>query len=240
MRETSLPILFILIPLLFPTVILAGQSNFTSNDTSAHPAALTKNSGSSTGADSTYWTKHKKISISITPDSAAGASITIIKRSKIESAPDIISIFSVPPDTLGTWKAPLSMVLFQGDYDFIATRPGFRRTMTRFRLDYYSTDSLSMKMYSLAYLSRMRKQWGRYKWISAGVAVGAGIATWFFYSRIGSSMNRYNSAATVSAIQADQNSVRTSQSLYTISSVVAFTAVGSYLVTWIIQGLYHK
>jgi hypothetical protein len=132
------------------------------------------------------------------------------------------------------------MVLFQGDYDFIATRSGFRQAEESVRLDYNSADTLSINMFSLSYLRRMREQWGTYKWISAGVAAGAGLATLFFYDKIRRNMSAYNTAATPSAIASSKSAVKSSQSLYTISSAVALTAVGSFLVTWLIRGLYHK
>ncbi len=151
-----------------------------------------------------------------------------------------MTILAIPPDTIGTVRAPLSVVLFQGDYNFIAKKPGFRQLETSARLAYEPSDSICMNMLSLAYLQRMRDRWGKYKWISAGVATGAGIAALYFYERIGSNMNEYNTATAASVISSRKNAVARDQNFYRITSAVAFTAVGSFLVTWAIQGLYHK
>lgn len=239
-REFSLPLLILLLTVIVPPTLTAGQNKISPVDTSAASQPAIGNNGTSSSTDSSQVSQPRKVKILVTPDSATGASITIVRKSKIQTSPNSMTILAIPPDTIETLKAPLSVVLFQGDYNFIATKPGFRQAEASARLDYEPSDSICMNMLSLAYLQRMRDRWGEYKWISAGVAAGAGIATLYFYERIGSSMNDYNTATAPSAIASSKNAVARNQNLYRISSAVAFTAVGSFLVTWLIQGLYHK
>lgn len=239
-RKISLPFLILILTAIVPSTLIAGQNRISRVDTSVASKLAIGNSGTSSITDSSRESQPRKVKILVTPDSAAGASITIVRKSEIQTSPSSMTILAIPPDTIGTWRAPLSMVLFQGDYKFIATRPGFRQAEASARLAFEPSDSISIDMLSLDYLRRMRERWGEYKWISAGVAAGAGIAAWFSYERIGTAENKYNSAVALSAIQAGRNSVKTNQALYTISSTVAIAAVGSFLFSWIMQALNHK
>lgn len=247
-KRFSLRLIILLMGELLPLSLHAGQSGSqlpsAPADTTVHSGSKSNGrfdtGGSRSNADSTRRARRKKVSIYVTPDSAADASITIVRKSEIESDSNSVSTLPITPDTIGTLRAPLSMALFQGDYDFVATRPGFRQAEKTFRLDYYSGDSLSINMFSLAYLRRMRKRWGTYKWISAGVATGAGLASWYFYGRIGAYKNEYGSATTPSEAISKRNAVKTSQTLYTVTSAIAFSAVASFLTTWLIQTFYHQ
>ena len=184
--------------------------------------------------------KAVNVNIVVSPEEAKDAAVTVVQKSKMTIEPGSITVSWITPDTIGTWRAPLSLALLEGDYDVAATKAGFRCVEESIKLYDTRDREVSMDMLSLEYLRRQREQWGTCKWISAGVAACAGLSTLFFYERIGTYTNRYNTAVGLSDIQADKNSVRTNQNSYRISSTVAFSAVGSFLITWLIQSLYHE
>ncbi len=179
-----------------------------------------------------------RIRIVLTPAAARNGAITIVKKSSILLAPHASTETELPPDTLGTWNAPLSLMLFHGDYDILATAPGFRGAIQSARIDDTVPHNISINLLSLRYLRMKRRQWRKYKWISAGIAAGAGLAAILFQSRITYFSHRYQNALTPSAAVDARQSVALSQTLYTASSAISFSGLGGFLVSWIIESTY--
>ena len=74
----------------------------------------------------------RKVDINVIPSEASDASILIIKKTKIEIGENYKSRFDIIPDTIGIWKAPLSINLFTGGYDIIANKKGFKRSNRKY------------------------------------------------------------------------------------------------------------
>jgi hypothetical protein len=187
-----------------------------------------------------YQQNYGKIYISVFPPEASDADLTVIQNKILYYKPGMEMNSDLPiPDTIGIWKAPLSILLYEGDYDVISRKDGFRTEIQRLSLRRNLSDKMSIDMKSLPYLQSKRKQWNTVKWISAGIAIGAGIASYYIHTKIVTFKNEYNNAVSLSVIQDKRNKINQSQGYYQISSVVSFTALGGFGLSWFIEGAYE-
>jgi hypothetical protein len=193
--------------------------------------------GSAPAVDSSFNT----YTILLSPPEASRATVSIIQTSTIEFQPGVETTYPITPDTLGRWPAPLRIALFPGDFTFVARNEGYRETTSSVR----SGKGLGrqfivpMELLSFEYLQGKREQWSTYKWISAGVCVLAGAATFYLDQHINDLVHEYNNTTSPDVAHELRGKIDTQQTLYSIFSGVAFVALGSTIVSWIVELTYH-
>ncbi|MGA7160222.1 MAG: hypothetical protein WBZ48_04415 [Bacteroidota bacterium] len=178
-----------------------------------------------------------EVVITVSPAEANDASIMLIRKNKIEVNSHSISTYPFEPDTIGQWNAPLSLRLSLGIYDIILRKDGFKAAITE-RTFTQNRDSIPIEMFSLTYLQHKHDQWRTANWICAGVAAVAGIASYYFHNRIDAYKNEYDTAVSLSVIQDKRDSLSRNRAYYRISSGIAFTSIGCFAVTWLIENSY--
>lgn len=179
-----------------------------------------------------------KVNIIVVPKEASNASIAIIKTTKILTGPSTKAIYTISPDTIGIRSAPLTIDLASGDYNIVASKQGFRKELKSIEINQKKIYKMKIQLFSLVYLHQKRAQWNKIKWISAAIAFGTGLAAYYFHSRIDTYQKQYNNAISPSSIQNARNSINENRSFLRISSGIAFTALGSFGITWLIQATY--
>jgi hypothetical protein len=96
-----------------------------------------------------------------------------------------------------------------------------------------------MELMSFAYLQAKQRQWSTTKWISAGVCALAGAATLYLDHSITGLANDYNMATSPDVARDLRGQIGRKQDLFRIVSVVAWTSLGSTLLSWFIELTYH-
>jgi hypothetical protein len=180
----------------------------------------------------------REVNIIVSPQEVSNATITIIKNGAIENQPSYTVITSIIPDTIGVCRAPLSIYLTLGRYEFIANKDGYRNAMKEIEINRKIKYGISLKMDSFEYLQQKREQWGTYKWISAAIAVGAGIATYYCKDRIDKYKDEYNNATSIISAKEKRVTVEDYQRYYTLSSATTLTFIGGFGISWLIQSIY--
>jgi hypothetical protein len=130
--------------------------------------------------------------------------------------------------------------LARGNYDIVARNQGFRAVLRKLEIGEKLKDSLAIEMYSLEYLRHRREQWNTAKWVSAGATVVAGIATYYFSNRINVYTDRYNSAIALDVINDSRDKIHANQSYFHTSSAITLTTAGGFLISWLVESLYHE
>jgi hypothetical protein len=177
----------------------------------------------------------KKVFVEVNTAEASNAAITIVQKSKVDVEPDYFTVEEISPDTLGSWSAPLMIKLPLGDYDIVADKEGFRKVLLNIKVDERKEYDIPIKMFSLIYLKQKREEWKTIKWISAAVAAGAGLAAYYFNSRINTYQNDYNNASSASVILDKRDRINKTRPLYKASSGIGFGALGCFAVSWLIE-----
>jgi hypothetical protein len=196
-------------------------------DTVAHPKfSLTPDTG------------YMQLEVAVTPPEAAGASLILVRQSVMTIYSSGSMDESIPPDTLGTWRAPLSMFLQPGHYSVTSVHPDFRSSTTGVFIRDSIARRISISMFSIEELKRLQSQWRTTKWISAGTATGMGLAALFCHARVISNRNDYHNTIDPAVAAQKRESIGKYQNLVTISSSIAFTALAGALVSWLIESLY--
>jgi hypothetical protein len=178
-----------------------------------------------------------KVSIIVNPNEANDAMITIIQKSKMEIEPNIVSIYSITPDTLGIYQAPFSRCLSLGNYDIIVSKTGFKDELKKILFN-KNQNNVLIEMVSLEYLQVKREQWSKYKWICAAVAVGAGVSSYYFHQKIETYKDEYNSTTSTAIAQEKRDLIARYQGYYRLSSAISFTFIGGFGISWLIQSSY--
>lgn len=178
---------------------------------------------------------NRKVLIKTSPEEASVASVTIIKTSRIHYGEFFKTTDKIEPDTLGTWITPNNISLLSGDYEFVADKKGFREELVNIQVGKAEEYNINIEMTSLAEVQHIRNQWNTAKWISAAVAIGAGLASYYFNNKINSYYNEYNSATSSDVIQDKRNSIDRMRKYYRISSGLTFAALGGFGISWIIE-----
>jgi len=190
---------------------------------------MIKNSNQSSGIVSM---DSGRINIIVRPAEASDASIMLIQKSRTKVYP--FEVFDTRPielDTLGIWKAPLSMQMSFGDYVLILHKEGFKDLADKVRF-IKNDDSISIGMISLAYLRYKREQWRSYMWISAGISIVAGITSYYFYTRVKKYEDEYNEAISSDVAHDKHDQTDRNRRYYKISSGSTFAALGCFAVSW--------
>jgi len=178
-----------------------------------------------------------RIIITVDPLEANDAHIMLIQKSQIKVDSFSSTTHAIIPDTLGIWNAPLALQLSLGGYSIVLHKEGFKEVVKEYKFK-NNWDSISIEMFSLAYLKHKREQWRSVKWISGGVAFVAGVASYYFHNRISTYKEEYEGATSPSVIQDKRDRMNSSRSYYRISSDISFTAIGSFSISWFIENLY--
>jgi hypothetical protein len=172
------------------------------------------------------------IIITVNPVEANDATIMLIQKSRTIVYPSGgRTSRPIDFDTLGIWKAPLSIQMSFGDYNIISHKEGFKDLARSFRF-IKNNDSISIEMISFAYLQHKREQFRSYKWISAGFSIVAGIASYYFYNRVKTYEDEYNEAVSSEVIQDKKAQMDRYRKYYKISSGSTFAALGGFAVFW--------
>lgn len=180
----------------------------------------------------------KNVEIRIIPEEASNASVSIIRTSRRYVTQSSAKVEEIIPDTLGTWKAPISMVLSTGDYKFIVKKEGFKSISKEIGIGFES-DKINFEMLRISYLKQKEKQWGTIKWISAAAAIGAGAACYFLQSRIKTYKEDYKNSINPDELRDKRKSINNYNSGLRISSGFAFTAITGFVTSWFIQRTYR-
>ena len=179
-----------------------------------------------------------EVTVTVNPQEARDATVTFIQKSKWKFNQILslhIRLFLI---LSAMWKAPLSTYLFLGNYDIILNKEGFKDVLKKIVIN-KSQNNISIDMLSLAYLQAKRDQWRTYKWISAAVAVGAGVASYYFKDRIDTYADEYKKAISPAVALDKRRNVVMNQSFYKISSAITFISIGCFTVSWIIESTYY-
>ncbi len=203
---------------------------------SASPSQASGSASTNPQAALSHRTQTARLVVSVAPASASNAEITVVQKSITKISSDVVETSSINPDTLGTWKAPLSMVLGFGDYDVIAKKNGYGDEWKSVSIAENGRRRVPFRMIKLGRLSRIR-MWSTLKWISAAVAAGSGIAAVVSNVEIGTSYHAYRNDASLSSIQEDRKRISSAQSWLGVTSSVAFTAAGACVASWIMEAL---
>lgn len=178
----------------------------------------------------------KRITVNVDPNEAREAFLTVIKLSDIVVRPDYKATYWYPsPDTLGVWNAPLNITLFAGNYEFIASAKGFKDKMEEVEVGNKNEGRFRIKMLSLNYLKKKRSRWRTIRWISGVITLAAGAASYYFYNRIKTSQDKYNNAVSPDVINDERSRINSARIEYQISSGIAFTALGGFTASWLIE-----
>jgi len=181
----------------------------------------------------------RAIRVMVTPGGVSDASITIIRKGTINIQASYTAVTGITPDTLGIWTPPLSMCLSLGIYDVVAIREGYKKAVKEIEINQKQKYDIFLDMKSLEYLRNKREQWATYKWISAVIFAGSGASSFYFKNRITKYADEYHSAMSTDVIQESRNRVHTNQSNYRIFSTVAFSALGTFAFSWLIESIYN-
>jgi hypothetical protein len=176
-----------------------------------------------------------RINIIVKPAEANNASIILIQnsRTKVHSFGGLESQ-PIDLDTVGIWKAPLSIQMSFGDYNMVLHKEGFEDLVKKYRF-IKNNDSISLEMISFEYLQHKREQYRSYKWISAGIFIVAGITSYYFYNRVKTYQNEYNEAVTSDVIHDKRDQIDRNRRYYKISSGITLAALGGFVVFWSIE-----
>ncbi len=225
----------IIIFLTFDINCLFGQTAVDSVRKANSAITITSHDSANTQQDTVEKEYIRKVNIKVNREEPKDASIFIIRTSKITFAPNMERIEPIQPDTLGKFDSPVSINLYSGDYDIVATKTGFRNELERIRVGESFKNNIQINMFSLDYLNYKRKQWNTTKWISAAVAVGAGIASYYFDQRINTLRNEYVNAYTTGVIQDKRDAISKNQQYYKICSTIGFAAFAGFGISWMIE-----
>ncbi len=179
-----------------------------------------------------------KVRIVVVPEKASNALITIVKTTKILEGRNTEEIETITPDTLGIWPAPLDINLSSGNYNLVANKEGFKEELETIEIKQNKVDEIKIKILSNAYLESMRTRWNKIKWINAAVALGAGLAAYYFHNKTINYQEQYNNAISPNDIQDKRNNLIRMRSYFSISSGIAITALGGFGISWLIQQSY--
>jgi hypothetical protein len=234
---------FIFCLFLFPTLILASVSEKSQNVDRSDSTMSASHSTTVVSTDSVHSTTEIKIDsglvlITVSPQEASDATIRLVQKTKMEITPHVINSTPIPFDTIGSWNAPLSMQISLGNYTMLLHKGGFRDVLLEHRFNKVR-DSMSIEMYSFQFLEHRRAQWSTVKWISAAIAVGSGLASYYFNDRINHYSSVYNNATVSSDIEAARENIHDHQRNYKVSTTISFTSLGAALISWFVQSLYH-
>jgi PEGA domain len=168
--------------------------------------------------------------------SPADVEVTVVKKGVTTVYKDYTETIPINPDTLGTWKAPLSTMLGLGDYDVIAEKSGYGKLIKSVSIDRGGKMDVSLSLVRLDRLAAART-WNTIKWISAGVAVTGGIGALVSGGEVTAYSLPYRNDATVSSAREDHGRISSAQKWLRITSAAAFSAAGTFVVSWIMEAI---
>ncbi|HVN48643.1 MAG TPA: hypothetical protein VMU30_07460 [Bacteroidota bacterium] len=172
--------------------------------------------------------------ITVEPEDAFGAYITLIKKVKTEVHLHTVTEIAMSPDTVGTWTVPLSIQLSTGIYDLILRKKGFKDVIKQHEFS-KEWDSLSIYMISYEHIQHNRNVANNVKWVFGGIAAIAGIASLYFYDRVSVHQNRYNAAIDVNEIQNERNDIERYRKAFRTSTGILFPAASGFTIAWIVE-----
>ena len=179
--------------------------------------------------------------ILVDPPEATHASVRVIQTALAEYQTNSLTTYPIAPDTLGQWTVPLKIALFPGEYTLVMERTGYRkgsRALTAGE-SLGRAVSVRMELLSFAYLQAKQRQWSTTKWISAGVCVLATAATVYVDHNITGLANDYSMATNPDGARDLRSQIGRKQDLFRIVSAIAWTSLGSTLLSWFIELTYH-
>ena len=197
---------------------------------------VNKNSDSSYSANfskkSAIKSDSSEIIITIAPQGAINANVTLIKRSEVmpSQGPGYASRV-IEPDTIVIQKAPVLKLLSPGQYDIIVNKEKYKSYKGSFVLLKDKTE-LGINLIPYSYIDVKKSEWSKYKWISAGIATVAGIAAIYFKNKLHSYISDYNNAVTYDATIDSHNKIVNYQTFYKISSGVSLSAIAACVISW--------
>ncbi len=159
-------------------------------------------------------------------------SIMLVMRKKAEVYQNAMSLTSVKPDTLGTWKPPLIRLVPTGIYDILLQKEGFKNIEKRGYAFAKNRDSLS---FSFTSLQRRRQLFGTLKWISAGIAVAAAAASIYLHQRVRIYEQEYQGAVSPDVILGLRSKIDRGRTDYRASSSILGPAFAAFAVFWVIE-----
>lgn len=202
-------------------------------------ASILKDTCTLNESDSTN-KQFRKVQIIAIPKEASDVSIMFIQVNKIEIHPGVKITDQIVPDTIGVWKVPIAVCLSLGSYDIIATREGFKSVVKNISVEGDWKKDISFELLSDSYLQYKQEQWATYKWICGAAFGGSAAVMAYFNIRINQYTVDYNNATMPDVISGKRSHIFTNQSNFKTSSIIAFSALGGFAVSWLIESLYSK
>ena len=221
----------IIISLFISSTMLAQSLDFTEynivrnvNPDSSYSANISKKSVIRADSSETL--------ITISPEGAINANVTLIKRSEVipSQGPGYAERVIVP-DTMVIQKAPVLKLLSLGQYDIIVNKEKYKSYKGSFVLLKADT-KIGISLIPYSYIDMKKSEWSKFKWISAGIAVIAGITAVCFKNRLHSYISDYKNAVTYDATIESHNKIVNYQTLYKISSGLSFSAIVGFVISW--------
>jgi len=161
-----------------------------------------------------------------------GVSVMLVMRKRAKVFPGSISLTTINPDTLGTWKPPLVHLVPTGFYDILLHKEGFKDIIKRGHALTNRRDSLS---FSFTSLQHQREVFGTLKWISAGVALVAAGASLYLHQRTTTYEQQYNDAVDPAEISELRDKIDQSRSLYKVTSAMIIPAIAVSVIFWVVE-----
>jgi hypothetical protein len=175
--------------------------------------------------------------------------VTVGKKEDIVLEPTArmgsVSVFVEPPEASNAeilvnntsqGNAPLILPLIIGDYKLTAKHPSFLQTSQSITIK--ENEKMQAKFSLMTYegsRQQTRDSWATYKWIGFGIGVVAGGATTYFNMQKTSALDNYNKATVVADVEKYRTQTLDNNNYYKISIVSAGVALGSALISWIVQ-----
>ncbi len=170
--------------------------------------------------------------VTIDPRDGGDVNIMLVMRTKAVVFPGTMSLVTVNPDTLGTWKPPLVRYVPTGFYDILLTKQGFEDIMKRNHGFTERKDSIS---FSFTSLQQRRDLLGTCKWISAGIAIVATAASLYLDQKVHSDEQSYNNSVDAAEIADLRNSISRNRDLYKITTRAIIPAAAVFGILWLLQ-----
>lgn len=180
----------------------------------------------------------RNVEINVKPVEASNASISIIRTANTLVNSNSVNMEEIVPDTIGTWKAPISLTLTTGSYYIVANKEGFQRLSKKINIGFDSETNFDLEMISISYLQQKEKKWSTIKWISGAVLLGASAACLFLNSKITKNSNDYSNSIDPVFLKNKHNDINSYNRSFQIVSGVGIAALTSFAASWFIQNTY--
>jgi len=179
-----------------------------------------------------YFEYIREITVKVSPTEASDAQVSIIRTSKIYLDAESKATHDISPDSLGTWRAPITTNLATGDYIINVRKEGFRDISEQIEIGAKEKYDLEIPMLSNKYLQQIQQPWQISKWICAGVFLGSSIVSYYYNTKVIEYKRDYYNAISPDLIQMARMNINKYNLKLRYSTGVGFSALGGFAFSW--------